>query len=96
MWTIYILECKNKSFYTGITTDLARRFQEHLNKKSRYTSYNPPVKIVYKEFQETRSQALKREFYIRKLPRKKKIALLSGQRIPKHTNNLLTNKETYI
>ncbi|MEW6086698.1 MAG: GIY-YIG nuclease family protein [bacterium] len=33
MWFVYILECKNKSLYTGVTNNIERRFKEHLNKK---------------------------------------------------------------
>jgi len=78
MWYVYILECRNKAFYTGITNDLERRFKEHYKKTSHYTSYNPPVRIVYKEPYETKSLALKREAQIKRWTRKKKIALIKG------------------
>jgi len=71
---VYILECKNKSLYTGITTDIQRRFNEHkTGKGGHYTSYNPGVKIRYRESFNTRSEALKREAQIKKWPRAKKI-----------------------
>ena len=76
MWYVYILECKNKSLYTGITTDLERRFNEHKEKSARYTSYNPPLRILYKETASTRSKALKREALIKSWPRKKKLELI--------------------
>ena len=78
MWYVYILECKNKSLYTGITKDLNRRFQEHLKRTTRYTSYNPPIRIVYQERMPTRSQALKREAHIKRLNRPEKMALVAG------------------
>ena len=77
MWIVYILECKNKSLYTGITNNLQRRFKKHLNKTTHYTGYNPPTKIVYKEPFLTRSQALKREAQIKRWTRKKKLALVN-------------------
>ena len=52
-WYVYILECKSGTLYTGITTDVERRFQEHLEKSARYTSYNPPVRVVYREVKKT-------------------------------------------
>ncbi len=76
MWQVYILECKNKSLYTGITNNLKRRFRDHLNKTARYTSYNPPVKILYTENFRTRSRALKREIEIKSWKRDEKIALI--------------------
>ncbi|MEW6087131.1 MAG: GIY-YIG nuclease family protein [bacterium] len=78
MWFVYILECKNKSLYTGVTNNIERRFKEHLNKKAHYTSYNAPVKLAYKETYQTRSKALKREAQIKRWTRRKKIALING------------------
>ena len=68
MWFIYILECKDKTLYTGITTDVKRRFLEHKNKKGgKYTSSHPVKRVVYTEIFHTRSEALKREIKIKKL-----------------------------
>lgn len=76
---VYIIECKNKSLYTGITTDLKRRFKEHKSGKgAHYTKCNPPKKIVYVEKYKNRSQASKREAEIKKWPRSKKINLING------------------
>ena len=76
---VYIIECANKALYTGITTDLKRRFNEHkTGKGGHYTSYNPAVKIRYFEKHATRSHASKREAQIKKLPRAKKLALLDN------------------
>lgn len=76
MWYVYILQCKGSSLYTGITTDLDRRLKGHLKKETHYTSYNPPVSIVYKEAHPTKSLALKRESQIKRWTRKKKLALI--------------------
>jgi putative endonuclease len=78
VWYTYIMECKGGSLYTGITNNLERRFQEHLAKTTHYTSYNPPVRIVYKEPFPTKSEALKREAQIKSWPRRKKMALIQG------------------
>ena len=78
MWNVYILECKDGSLYTGVTTDVKRRFKEHKNKATRYTRSHPPRKITYTENFPTQSQALKREAEIKRLTRKKKLALVAG------------------
>ena len=78
MWFVYILECKDKSLYTGITNNLERRLQEHYRNTTHYTSYNPPVKILYKEPLPTKSEAAKREVRIKGWTRKKKLALIKG------------------
>jgi putative endonuclease len=80
MWYVYILRCKNRSLYTGITTDPDRRFRAHLNGGARYTSYNPPVCIVYREALETKSLALKREAEIKSWTREKKLVLIKSQK----------------
>jgi putative endonuclease len=75
---VYLLECKDKSIYTGITTDVERRFKEHKNRTgAHYTRAHDPQKIVYTETHHTRSQALKREAEIKRWKREKKLALIS-------------------
>ena len=77
MYFVYIIECRDTSLYTGITTDLARRLDEHKHGiGSNYTRSRGAVKIVYSEKRRTRSLALKREAEIKRLPRAKKLALL--------------------
>ena len=76
---VYVLECSNKALYTGITTDLKRRFKEHKSGKgSRYTEYNPPKKIKYYEIYKSRSKAAKREAEIKKLARSEKLFLIKN------------------
>ena len=78
---VYILECENKALYTGITTDLERRFSEHqVGKGGRYTRSNRPTKILYNEVHDSRSKATMREIEIKKLPRSKKIALINSDK----------------
>lgn len=79
-WFIYIVECRDKSFYTGITNNIARRIHEHnFNDKigSRYTRMRRPVTLVFSEIVHSRSKALKREAEIKKLSRSQKLELIS-------------------
>jgi putative endonuclease len=78
-WFVYILKCKDSSLYTGITTDLKRRFEEHRSGKGAgYTRSHMPVKMVHFEKLGTRSAALKREAKIKKMTRQDKIALVKA------------------
>ena len=77
MYFVYIIECKDKSLYTGITTDIARRFDEHKSGVGgHYTSAKKVVKIVFTEEHPNRSSALKRECEIKSWTRVKKEALI--------------------
>ncbi|MFA6006196.1 MAG: GIY-YIG nuclease family protein [Candidatus Paceibacterota bacterium] len=76
MYFVYLLQCADKSIYTGITTDLARRLNEH--KKGiggQYTRAHGASKMVYNEKHPDRSSASKREAEIKKLSRKEKLSL---------------------
>jgi len=67
-WFDYIIRCADGSLYTGITTDLKRRCNQHnAGTASRYTRSRLPVRLVYHEIQATRSLALKRELAIKAL-----------------------------
>jgi putative endonuclease len=77
---VYLLECADKTIYTGITTDVARRFVEHKNKiGSHYTASHGARKIIYTEECASRSEALKREAEIKKWPRGKKVAFVKSK-----------------
>ena len=80
IWHVYILECKNGSLYTGVTTDVVRRFGEHQKKAAHYTSYNPPEKVVYTQRFCSKSKAFKREAEIKGWARKRKLALIAAPR----------------
>jgi len=79
-WFVYILECVDKSFYTGITTDLERRIKEHNSLKSdtKYTRTRQPVKLIYSKKFKNRSTASKEEYRIKSLTREGKVGLLKG------------------
>ena len=73
---VYLLECADKSIYTGVTTDVARRFSEHKRGiGSHYTRARGAKRMLYKEKHKTRSAALKREAEIKRWPRGKKLKL---------------------
>ena len=83
-WLVYIVECADKSFYTGITIDIQRRLREHNSdtKGARYTRMRRPVKLVFQQPFENRSQASKQEHSIKQLNRKQKAKLIAMHRIP--------------
>lgn len=75
-YIVYILECGDGSLYTGITTDVERRFIEHKSGiGSSFTRAKKAKRIVYTEQYPDRSSALVREAAIKRLPREKKLAL---------------------
>ncbi len=81
-WFVYIVRCADATLYTGITNNLVRRVDQHnQGTASRYTRSRRPVMLTYQESLPSRSQALKREFAIKRLTRDAKESLIS-LRIP--------------
>ncbi len=80
-WFVYIIEAENGHLYTGITTDLKRRFCEHQSKQggARFFHTSAAKKMVFNEVHSDRSSASKREAAIKKLSRKAKIELIAQQ-----------------
>ncbi len=79
MYYVYILECKGGSLYTGITTDVKRRFLEHQSGiGGRYTRAKRALRIVYTEEHPNRSSASKREAEIKSWRREKKRMLYTS------------------
>ena len=77
-WFVYLLQCADHSFYTGITHDLPRRLEQHnAGTASRYTRSRLPVVLVYHEPQDSQSHALKRELAIKALSRQQKESLIN-------------------
>ena len=76
---IYMVLCSDDTFYTGITTDLTRRIEEHnsSSKGAKYTKARRPVSLVYSEVHLDRSSASKRECQIKKMSRKEKKILIN-------------------
>ncbi|MEK6957599.1 MAG: GIY-YIG nuclease family protein [archaeon] len=79
---VYLLRCRDKSFYCGYTKNLEARVEAH-NKGTgaRYTRSHRPVKLVYFERKRGIGSAMRRELEIKSFPRKKKIELASGRQI---------------
>ena len=77
-WVVYMLQCKDGSYYIGSTNDLTKRVATHNNKKgAKYTRSRLPVKLVYIENSSDRSTALKRELALKKLSHSEKFDLAS-------------------
>ncbi|HEY0011019.1 MAG TPA: GIY-YIG nuclease family protein [Candidatus Paceibacterota bacterium] len=77
MYFVYLLECADGTLYTGITTDVERRFREHVSGRgSNYTAAKKAVRMAHTETCEDRSSALRREAEIKAWPRTKKLELI--------------------
>ncbi len=76
-WHVYLLRCADGTLYTGVTTDIARRLEEHNQSPlgAKYTRARRPVKLVYSANFPTRSEASKEECRIKGLSRAGKLAL---------------------
>lgn len=80
-WFVYLLRCADDTLYTGVTTDMTRRLDEHNNDDrlgARYTRARRPVSLLHCEPAASRSDACRREAAIRKLSRAAKLALAQG------------------
>lgn len=81
MYYVYILRCGDDSFYTGITTDVARRVSEHKEGKgARYTRARGVKALLHTERKLNRSTATKREATIKRMSRKEKLALVEDSK----------------
>jgi len=79
-WQIYIILCSDNSLYTGITTDLERRFRQHaLLGGAKYFRGREPSRVIYLERGHTRSTATRRELEIKTLSRAGKYRLISSE-----------------
>lgn len=78
MWKVYIIECSDLTYYTGITNNVEKRIDTHNKKKgAKYTKTRTPVKLVYQQSFETKSLAAKEEWRIKQLTRNQKILLIN-------------------
>ena len=80
-WFVYIIRNVKGHFYTGISTDVDRRFSEHAGKKkgAKFFKTGAPLEVVYQKKFPNRSLASKFEASIKKLPRnKKELLILEG------------------
>jgi putative endonuclease len=79
-WYVYIVRCADDTLYTGITTDLQRRVDEHNHGVvgAKYTRARRPVEIVYKECVASRSQATRREYQIKRMRLASKLKMIAN------------------
>ena len=92
MYYVYMLRCEDGSLYTGITTDLSRRFEEHRNGKgAKYTRSRGAVRIEAAWSCEEKGDALRLESAIKKLPKGKKEKLAAGteENLPASVSELI-------
>jgi putative endonuclease len=78
-WSVYIIRCGDGSLYTGIATDVERRFSEHSAqgpKAAKYLRGRLPLEVVYRKEIGSRSDASKEELRIKRLGVKGKLALV--------------------
>ena len=80
-WSVYIIRCDDDSLYTGVTTDLERRFREHsgLRRGAKYFNGRKPREVAYSENGHDRSSACRREAAIKKLSRQDKLSLICSK-----------------
>lgn len=79
VWFVYIVECSDGTYYTGITTDIERRVAQHsAGMGAKYTRSRSPVRLVAKRCVSSRSFALRLEYHVKKQAREKKIASLES------------------
>ena len=79
-WQVYILICSDDSLYTGITTDIERRFRQHARGSgAKYFRGRQPLQVVYREIGHSRASASCREARIKAMTRAEKERLLSQQ-----------------
>lgn len=80
-WSVYIIQAENGNLYTGITNDLENRFKAHKTQKgARFFRISSPQKVLFSEKCLNRSEASKRESFIKKLTRKEKLTLISKEK----------------
>ncbi len=78
-WQVYMLRCCDGSLYTGITTDVERRLQQHAhNRGAKYLRGRQPLTLVYVEGGHDHGSASRREAAIKALPRAAKEALITN------------------
>ncbi|MGI2098142.1 GIY-YIG nuclease family protein [Shewanella glacialipiscicola] len=83
LWYLYLVRCANGHLYTGVTTNVARRFSEHQSggvKSAKYLRGKGPLTLMYQEQVGSQGNALRREIAVKKLSRSQKLALIESGR----------------
>jgi putative endonuclease len=83
-WSLYIAECADGTYYTGIAKDVEKRLEVHNSGKgSKYTAAHGPVKLIFQEPQGDYSTALRREYQVKTLSKERKIRFVAGENLSK-------------
>ena len=78
-WYLYLIECVDGSYYTGVTTNVGRRFEQHMKGVgARYTRSHKPLRLLASRPVGTRSEALKAELAVKRLPKEDKLAAVAS------------------
>ncbi len=94
-WFLYLLECRNGSYYAGITPDLQARFQAHLRGAgAKYTRANPPLRLLASRAYPDRAAASRAEYALKQLPRDRKLAFLTAPETASGADNLQATDES--
>ena len=92
----YLLRCRDGSMYAGWTNDLEARVKAHnAGEGAKYTRSRRPVELVYYEEFETREEATSREWHLKRLSRREKLALISQNRNQKEENHVIIDVDTH-
>ncbi len=82
-WSLYIAECSDGTYYTGIAKDVTKRIEAHnAGKGSKYTATHGPVRLVFQEPQGDYSTALRREYQVKHIPKTRKKRFVEGETLP--------------
>jgi len=99
-WSVYVIRCSDNSLYTGIATDIDRRFRQHSEGKgAKYFRARAPLQVVYREENHSRSSAAAREYLIKSMNRaEKELMVLSDLKntgdAPVSEKSAICNSET--
>jgi len=78
IWHLYLIECIDGSYYTGVTTDVERRYEQHVKGEgARYTRSHKPLRLLASRAIGTRSEALKAELAVKRLPKEEKVSAVA-------------------
>ena len=81
-WSLYIAECADGTYYTGIAKNVEKRLETHNSGKgSKYTAAHGPVKLIFQEPQGDYSTALRREYQVKTLSKERKIRFVAGEKL---------------
>jgi putative endonuclease len=81
-WSLYVAECSDGSYYTGIAKDVEKRIEAHnAGKGAKYTATRGPVRLIFQEVQMDYSAALRREYQVKSLPKHRKVRFIQGEKL---------------